>query len=59
MRQKLESERAARKQSALFQSDPFEEFLAQVSFKRTNEVGAYSQIRIDFTFVPFKLGTIG
>jgi hypothetical protein len=39
-------------------SDPFEEFLAQVSFKRTNEIGPYSQTRIDFTFVPFKLGNI-
>jgi hypothetical protein len=60
-RSRLESEHAAaRKQSALLlQSDPFEEFLAQVQFKRTNDMDGYSQLRIDFTFVPFKLGTVG
>jgi len=33
----------------------FEEFLAQVSFKRTSPIDGYSDIKIEFTFVPYKL----
>lgn len=39
-------------------AEVFDEFLAQVSFKRTTEIGGYSSTRIQFTFVPFKLTTI-
>jgi hypothetical protein len=33
----------------------FDEFLAQVSFKRTTEIQGYSSTRIQFTFIPYKL----
>jgi hypothetical protein len=36
----------------------FDEFLAQVSFKRTTEINGYSSTRIQFTFVPYKLTEI-
>lgn len=36
----------------------FDEFIAQVSFKRTTEIDGYSSTRIQFTFEPFKLTTI-
>jgi hypothetical protein len=36
----------------------FDEFLAQVSFKRTTEIGGYSSTRIQFTFIPYKLTNI-
>ena len=36
----------------------FDEFLAQVSFKRTTEIKGYSSTRIQFTFEPFKLTEI-
>lgn len=35
--------------------DFFEEFLAQVSFKRTTEIQGYTSTKIQFTFIPFKL----
>ena len=37
------------------QADIFEEFLAQVSFKRTTEIDGYSSTKIQFTFIPMKL----
>ena len=40
------------------EQDIFEEFLAQVSFKRTTEIGGYSSTKIQFSFVPMKLGTV-
>ena len=40
------------------ETDLFEEFLAQVSFKRTTEIEGYSATKIQFTFVPIKLATI-
>ena len=36
-------------------ADIFEEFLAQVSFKRTTEIDGYSSTKIQFTFIPMKL----
>jgi hypothetical protein len=36
----------------------FEEFLAQVSFKRTTNIEGYSEIKIQLVFVPYKLTTI-
>ena len=36
----------------------FEEFLAQVQFKRTSEIEGYSEMKIAFTFVPYKLTSI-
>jgi hypothetical protein len=36
----------------------FEEFVATVSFKRTTEIDGYSNTKIQFTFVPLKLGSI-
>lgn len=36
-------------------SDVFDEFLAQVSFKRTTEIDGYSSTKIQFTFIPMKL----
>lgn len=33
----------------------FEEFLAQVQFKRTAEIEAYSETKIQLTFIPYKL----
>jgi hypothetical protein len=33
----------------------FNEFLATVSFKRTSEIEGYSNMKIQFTFVPIKL----
>lgn len=39
-------------------ADPFEEFLAQVQFKRTTEIEGYSSTKVTFTFVPYKLGKI-
>jgi hypothetical protein len=36
----------------------FDEFLAQVSFKRTTEINGYSSTRIQFTFIPYKLTEI-
>jgi len=36
----------------------FNEFLATVSFKRTSEIDGYSNIKIQFTFVPIKLTEI-
>jgi hypothetical protein len=36
----------------------FEEFLAQVSFKRSTVIEGYSDIKIQFTFVPYKLTSI-
>lgn len=49
---------AAAKQIEAYAADPFEEFIAQVQFKRVNDIDGYSQTRISFTFVPFKLGPI-
>jgi len=49
---------AAKKKISLYKSDPFEEFLAQVQFKRTNDIDGYSTTKISFTFVPYKLGHI-
>jgi hypothetical protein len=40
------------------QQDIFEEFLAQVSFKRTTEIDGYSSTKIQFTFIPMKLTQI-
>ena len=37
------------------EADIFEEFLAQVSFKRTTEINGYSSTKIQFTFIPMKL----
>ena len=37
------------------QADIFDEFLAQVSFKRTTEIDGYSSTKIQFTFIPMKL----
>lgn len=36
----------------------FNEFLATVSFKRTSEIDGYSNMKIQFTFVPVKLTEI-
>jgi len=36
----------------------FEEFLAQVSFKRTTEINGYSEIKIQLAFIPYKLTKI-
>lgn len=36
----------------------FEEFLAQVQFKRTVEIDGYSELKFSFTFVPYKLTSI-
>ena len=36
-------------------ADIFDEFLAQVSFKRTTEIDGYSSTKIQFTFIPMKL----
>ena len=36
----------------------FEEFVATVSFKRTTEIEGYSNTKIQFTFMPLKLGEI-
>ena len=33
----------------------YEEFLAQVQFKRSAEIEAYSETKIQLTFVPYKL----
>jgi hypothetical protein len=33
----------------------FEEFLAQVQFKRTTEINGYSDAKIEMTFIPYKL----
>lgn len=35
-----------------------EEFLAQVSFKRTSDINGYSECKIPFTFIPCKLTEI-
>lgn len=32
--------------------------MAQVQFKRTNEIDGYSTLKVSFTFVPYKLGYI-
>ena len=37
------------------EADIFDEFLAQVSFKRTTEIDGYSSSKIQFTFIPMKL----
>ena len=36
----------------------FEEFLAQVNFKRSVEIEGYSETKIDLTFVPYKQTSI-
>ena len=36
----------------------FEEFLAQVSFKRTTDINGYSEEKIQFVFVPYKLTSV-
>ena len=36
----------------------FEEFLAQVSFKRTTDINGYSEIKIQLVFIPYKLTKI-
>jgi hypothetical protein len=36
----------------------FDTFLATVSFKRTTEIEGYAPARIQFTFIPIKLGAI-
>jgi len=36
----------------------FNEFLATVSFKRTSEIDGYSNMKIQFTFMPIKLADI-
>lgn len=36
------------------EEEVFEEFLAQVNFKRTTEIEGYSETKIDLTFTPFK-----
>jgi hypothetical protein len=36
----------------------FNEFLATVSFKRTSEIEGYSNMKIQFTFLPIKLTEI-
>jgi hypothetical protein len=36
----------------------FEEFLAQVSFKRTTEIDGYSEAKIQLTFIPYKLTSV-
>lgn len=40
------------------EQDITEEFLAQVSFKRTAEIEGYSSTKIQFTFVPYKMNTV-
>lgn len=35
-----------------FEIDEFDDFLSQVSFKRTTEIEGYKQILINFTFEP-------
>ena len=42
----------------LSETDIFEEFLAQVSFKRTTEINGYSSTKIQFTFIPMKLNDV-
>jgi hypothetical protein len=36
----------------------FDTFLATVSFKRTTEIDGYNPSRIQFTFIPIKLGSV-
>ena len=36
----------------------FEDFLLQVQFKRTSEISGYSESKISFTFVPYKLNYV-
>lgn len=36
----------------------FEEFLAQVSFKKATEIEGYSEIKIEMRFIPYKLTNI-
>ena len=36
----------------------FEEFLAQVSFKRTTDINGYSECKIQLVFIPYKLTKI-
>jgi len=33
----------------------FEEFLAQVQFKRSAEIEGYSELKLQLSFVPYKL----
>ena len=40
------------------EADIFDEFLAQVSFKRTTEIDGYSSTKIQFTFIPMKLNDV-
>ena len=49
---------AAKRKTSLFSANPFEEFLAQVQFKRTNDIDGYSTMKVSFTFVPYKLGQL-
>ena len=36
----------------------FEEFLAQVSFKRTAFIEGYSELKLQITFIPYKLTAV-
>jgi hypothetical protein len=40
------------------QTDPMDDFLTQVQFKRITEIDGYNTTRIAFTFVPYKLGSV-
>ena len=39
-------------------SDPMDDFLTQVQFKRINDIDGYSTTKLAFTFIPYKLGPI-
>lgn len=40
------------------QSIELDEFLAQVQFKRTSQIEGYSETKIAFTYVPYKLSSV-
>lgn len=44
-----------RSQKVYTAEDAFEEFIAQVSFKRTTEIDGYTSTKIQFTFIPYKM----
>jgi len=45
-------------EQVLTEAEIFDEFIAQVSFKRTTQIEGYSQTRIQFTYIPYKLSDI-
>jgi len=51
-------EQFARLASLTAEEIEFEEFLAQVSFKRTTDINGYSECKIQLVFIPYKLTKI-